>query len=126
MGILCFRSVNLLHDCVKILGYHHSYNKELAEERNFVKALTEIQNVLNLWPMRGLSLLGRVQVLKALGISKIECISSMAYVPKKIIGELEKLKEKVLWKSSTVNIKHSTLIGDYKQGGIKNVDIEAN
>ena len=97
-----FRSVNLLHDCVKILGYHHSYNKELAEERNFVKALSDIQNVLNLWSMRGLSLLGRVQVLKALGISKIEYISSMAYVPKKIIGESEKLQEKFLWKSSTV------------------------
>ena len=49
----------------------------------------------------------------------------MAHVPKKIIGELEKLQEKFLWKSSTVKIKHSTLIGDYKEGGIKNVDIEA-
>ena len=39
----------------------------------------------------------------------------MACVPKKIIGELE----------STVKIKHSTLIGDYKEGGIENVDIEA-
>ena len=78
---------------MKILGYHHIYNKELAEERNFVKALSDIQNVLNLWSMRGLSLLGRFQVLKALGISKIEYISSMAYVPKKSIDELEKLQE---------------------------------
>ena len=87
---------------MKILGYHHSYNKEFPEERNFVKALTDIQNVLNLWSMRSLSLLGRVQVLKALGISNIEYISSMAYVPRKIIGELEKLQEKFLWISSTV------------------------
>ena len=46
----------------------------------------------------------------------------MAYMPKKIIGELEKLQKKFLWKSSAV--KHSTLIGDYKEGGIKNVGIE--
>ena len=46
-------------------------------------------------------------------------------MPKKIIGELEKLQEKFLWKSSTVKMKHSTLIGDYKVEGIKNVDIEA-
>ena len=49
----------------------------------------------------------------------------MAYVSEKIIGELEKLQEKFLWKSRTVKIKHSTLIGDYKDGGIKNVAIEA-
>ena len=75
--------------------------------------------------MKGLSLLGRVQVLKTLRISKIVYISSMAYVPQKITGELEKLQEKFLKKSNTVKIKHSTLIGDYKEGGIKNVNIEA-
>ena len=46
-------------------------------------------------------------------------------MPKKIIGELEKLQEKFLWKSSTVKIKHSALIGDYKDERIKKVDIEA-
>ena len=46
----------------------------------------------------------------------------MAYVPKKIIGELQKLQIKFLWKSGAVKIRHSKLSGD---GGIKNVDIEA-
>ena len=69
--------------------------------------------------MRGLSLLGRVKIAKALGISE------MAYVLKKVIGELGKLQEKFLWKSSTVKIKQSTLTGDYMEGGIKSVDIEA-
>ena len=78
---------------MKILGCHDSYNKELAEENNFVKSLTDIQNVLNLWSVRGLSILGKVQVLKTLGIAKIEYISSMAYVLKKIKGEFEKLQK---------------------------------
>ena len=77
------RLVNLLHDSVNILGCHHSYNKELAEEKNFVKTLTDFHNVLNLWLMRGLFLLGKVQVLKTLGISKIEYILNgiQVYVP---------------------------------------------
>ena len=62
-------SVNLLHHSVKILGCHHSYNKELAGGgggggKNSVKAMTDIQNVLNLWSMRCLSLLGKVQNFK--------------------------------------------------------------
>ena len=43
-----FNSVNLLGEAVKILGFHYSYNKELAEERNFVKIVTGVQKVLNL------------------------------------------------------------------------------
>ena len=61
-------SVNLLSEAVKILGCHYSYNKELAEERNFVAIVTGVQKVLNLWSMRGRSLLGKVQIFKALGI----------------------------------------------------------
>ena len=86
--------------------------------------MTDIQNVLNLWSTRGLSLLGKIQILKTLGISKIEYVYLMAYVPKKITGELKKLQENLLWKSSTIKIKHSTLIADYKDGRIKKVDKE--
>ena len=75
--------------------------------------------------MRGLFLLGKMQIFKALGISKIQYAASMAYVQKKVIQELEKLKKIFLWNSSTVKIKHSTLVNEYEDGGIKNVDIEA-
>ena len=118
-------SVNLLNEAVKILSCHYSYNKELAEERNFVKIVTGVQKVLNLWSMRGLSLLGKVQIFKALGISKIQYAASVAYVPKRVIQELERLKKIFLWNSGRVEIKHSTLINEYEDGGIKNVDIEA-
>ena len=89
-----------------------------------MKIVTGVQNVLNLWSMRGISLLGKVQIFKALGISKIQYVASMAYVPKKVIRELERLQKIFLWNSGTVKIKHSTLINENKDGGIKNVDIE--
>ena len=117
--------VNLLNEAVKFLGCHYSHNKELAEERNFVKIVTGVQKVLNLWSMRGLSVLGKVQIFKALGISKIQYAASMAYVPKKVIQELERLQKIFPWNSGTVKIKHSTLINEYEDGGMKNVDIEA-
>ena len=85
--------MNLLNEAVKILGCHYSYNKELAEERNFVKIVTGVQKVLNLWSMRGLSLLGQVEISKALGISKIQYAASMAYVPKRVIEELDRLQK---------------------------------
>ena len=109
---------------LKIFACYYIYNKELAEARNFVKIVTGVRKVLNFWSMRGLSLLCKVQIFKALGISKIQCAASMAYVPKKVIRELERLQKIFLWNSITVKIKHSRLINEYEDGGIKNVDIE--
>ena len=119
-------SVDIENDTVKILGFHHSYNKQLADERNFSNMFTDIHNVLNLWTMRGISLIGKILIFKTLGISKLQYIASMAQVPDKIIQQLKSIQKKFLWKSNTPKIKHSTFIGDYKDGGLKNVDIETN
>ena len=47
----------------------------------------------------------------------------MSHVPDRIIQELKSIQSRFLWNSSTPKIKHSTLIGDYAEGGLKNVDI---
>ena len=75
--------------------------------------------MLNLWTMRRISLIEKILILKTLGISKLQYIASMAQVPNKIIQQLKSIKKKFLWKSNTPKIKHSTLIGDYKDGGVE-------
>ena len=117
------RPIDLLNDSVKILGCHHSYNTHLAFERNFSDTISNISNVLNLWSLRGLSLLGRVLIFKTLGFSKIQYLAAMSEVPTKVIDELKAIQNRFIWKHSTTKIKHSTLIADYENGGISNVDI---
>ena len=51
-----FRVVNLIKDCLLILGCYHSYDNELANNKNHVKLLKNIQSVLNLWSSRGLTI----------------------------------------------------------------------
>ena len=109
-------SIDIENDTVKILGFHHSYNKQLADERNFSNMVTDIHNVLNLWTMRGISLIEKILIFKTLGISKLQYIASSTrqnYPTAKIYPK------KFLWKSNTPKIKHSTLIGDYKDGGVE-------
>ena len=86
-------SVDVENDTVKILGFHHSYNKQLAGERNFSNMVTDIHNVLNLWTMRGISLIGKILIFKTLGISKLQYIAYMAQVPDKIIRQLQSIKK---------------------------------
>ena len=48
----------------------------------------------------------------------------MSHVLDRIIRELKSIQSRFLRNSSTPKIKHSTLIGDYAEGGLKNVDID--
>ena len=49
----------------------------------------------------------------------------MTQVPKNLVNELNKIQINFLWNSKTPKIKHSTLIADYSEGGLKSVDIES-
>ena len=64
-----FNVVDLTCDSTLILGCHHSYNKTLATDRNFLTLVNNMRAVLNLWATRGLSLGGKVLVFKTLGVS---------------------------------------------------------
>ena len=93
-------------DSVKILGCHHSYNTDLAFDRNFCDTISNISDVLNLWCLRGLSLLERDLIFKTLGFSKIQYLAAMSVVPTKVTDELKAIQNRFIWKHSTTKIKH--------------------
>ena len=49
----------------------------------------------------------------------------MKAVPKFTTEKLDKLQKSFAWKSKKPKIKHSTLIRDYSEGGLNNVDIKS-
>ena len=49
----------------------------------------------------------------------------MTLIPKHITQKLIDIQEKLLWKNGKPKIKHSTLTADYKDEGLKNVDIDS-
>ena len=49
----------------------------------------------------------------------------MKTVPKFISEKLAKLQKSFVWKSKKPKFKHSTLIRDYSEGGLKDVDIKS-
>ena len=104
---------------------HFSYSQSLCNDRNYLTVLKSVQEVLNLWSARGLTLAGRIQVFKTFGISKILHISYMNQVPPHIIEELKKIHSSFIWKGKKTKIKHSSLIGDFASGGYKDIDIDS-
>ena len=82
-----------------------------------------ICNVIKLWRMRHLSLEGKITNFKSLALSKIVYLALLTIVPKSIIEELNEIQKKFQWSNKKCKIKHGTLCNDYKNGGLKNVDI---
>ena len=119
-GAFCgCKSVNLLNSTITILGVAHSYNSDAAEHQNFVRLLDQTQNILNIWNMRSLSLLGRVQIFKTFAIYKLNYLASISNIPKPVVNQLTIMQKQFIWNNKPPKIKHS-----YSKGGFNNVDIE--
>ena len=56
---------------VKALGVHFSYNSEESLQKNFYDKISDIIKQIHLWSWRGLSLLGKVSIIKSLLLPKL-------------------------------------------------------
>ena len=114
--------VNLVKDKIRILGTYISYSKQLADQYNFVNVT---KNILSIWRLRGLSLAGRIKVFKALTLSKAVFICTMKTYSKKFVDYLNVIRKDFIWRGHKPKIKHTSLTGDYNEGGMKDIDIKA-
>ena len=59
-----------LCNTIKILGVYFGYDAKQRDELNFRNTLKSIKKTINLWKWRGLSLLGKIQIIKTFAIPK--------------------------------------------------------
>ena len=105
------------------LGIINSYEQSLADKYNFLNLITSMKDSLNIWGYRGLTLAGRIQIFKCLAVSKALYAYTMLSPSKQFIDKINSLKKDFVWRGKRPKIKRSTLTGDYKEGGYKDVDI---
>ena len=117
------RWIDLNTDKIRTLGVYNSYDTDLANKCDFFSIVDNIENCLNLWSSRDLTLAERIQIFKALAISKAVYISMMKNTPSQFISILDEIQQRFIWSKKRPKIKHSTLIGSYEDSGYKDVDI---
>ena len=113
--------VNLVNDKIRILGTYISYNKQLTDQYDFVNITTDTKNILSIWRLRGLLLSGRIQVFKAVALSKAVFICTMKPYSKKFVDDLNELQKDFIWRGRKPKIKHTSLIDDNSEGGMKDI-----
>ena len=109
--------------CVKFLGIHITYDIKLSVEKNFKQRLKKIKNVINLWKVRGLSIHGKVTIIKAFLLSKMIYPSSVLTTPPEIIKEFNTLVFHFLWNGKD-KVTRRSAYAPYHSGGINMVDYE--
>ena len=82
-----------------------------------------MQNVLNLWRMRNITLQGKIIIFKTLALSKIVYLTLITSFSKQLIEEIQKIQKAFIWNNLTPKIKHETLCNYLEESCFKNVDI---
>ena len=99
--VVCsMKCIDLCIEAIKILGINFSYNSRIKEECNFLKIVSIVQNVLNLWQYRNVTLEGRIVAFESLAISKIIFQALITPVPTHVIKALETIQTCFLWNNS--------------------------
>ena len=108
---------------IKALGVYYSFDIKLARKK-FIERLDSVKKLINIWSSRGLSIYGKVTVIKSLIIPAFVYISLLLPVPKEIVKELNQMIFKFLWKGIDKVTRLST-INEYENGGLKMIDLES-
>ena len=108
---------------VKTLVIHFSCDQEQVMKQNFQDRLNEVQKMINLWKLRGLSLFGNVTIIKSFLIPKLLYVSSIIETPPEIIKQMEKMIYKFLWKGPD-KVTRLSVINSLENGGLNLIDLE--
>ena len=110
---------------VETLGIYFSCDQEQVTKQNFQDRLNEVQKTINLWKLRGLSLFGKITIIKSFLFlfPKLLYVSSIIETPPEIIKQMEKMIYKFLWKGPD-KVTRLSVINTLENGGLNLTDLE--
>jgi hypothetical protein len=101
------------------LGLTISNDPKVLIEQNFMPRLRSVDNILNIWHCRGLSLKGKVTILKSLVLPKLLYPMSVLPIPTYVVDLVDNMILDFVWGKRKHKIKKNVIIQDIDRGGIK-------
>ena len=81
-----------------------------------------LEKTLNNWKRRKLTLLGKINIVKSVGLSKLIYNASVLPVPNNFCDQVNKVTFNFIWDNKIAKIKKKTIIGERKNGGLTMID----
>ena len=110
---------------MKILGVYFSNGLVSVEADNWKSKLDKLQNVVNLWKQRVLSLLGRAMIINALGTSLFWHTAKIIILPQWVVDSYDKIVWSFMWPGKTENVSRQRCCAGLRGGGLNVVDFRA-
>ena len=108
---------------IPVLGIYFSNDFEEARKINFETRIKEMRNILAKCKNRGLTLIGKTQILKTFIMSKVFYLLSNISLPTEFVKEIKKLMFSFMWNGPD-KISRATMYADYSEGGLKFPNIQ--
>ena len=90
---------------------------------NFRNTLKSLKKTINVWKQRGLSLLGRIQIIKTFAIPKLTYRASVLPISIDLIKEADSLFYYFIWNGKD-KVKRNVMILEVEKGGLNMLDID--
>ena len=133
MQALAFRDSSLWEDpsnmytfcnVIKILGIYFGGNVKERDDLNYTETLKSIKKSLMLWKWRGLSLLGRVQIVKIFAIPKLMLRASAIPISKELLKNADSIFYSFILNGKG-KVKRNVLTATLENGGLNMLDIDS-
>ena len=113
-------------DKFKYLGINFSHNFSLLFDLNYKVKLKQIEQTLNCWKARNLSLIGKICVIKSLLLPQLLYLFSVLCIkiPETFFKNLNKLFFNFIWNGGKDRVKRDFLCLDYSLGGLRMVNVK--
>ena len=108
---------------VKILGVYFTYNTSMFYKLNFESIEKSLKQLVKGWSWRGLTLIGKVQIIKSFALPKVLYRLTLISSNKEFIKKINTLFSFV-WKGKD-NVKRAVLINQIEKGGLKMPDLNS-
>ena len=88
-----------------VLGIYFSYNTEHASKLHFEEKMNKLEKTLNGCKRRKLTLLGRINIVKPLGLSKLIYNASVLSIPRHLAKEINRIAFSFIWEGKPAKVK---------------------
>jgi len=110
---------------MKILGIWFGNGITTVEQDNWLPRLSKLENNLNLWKSRSLSLVGKSLIINVIGASKFWFLAKILPVPHWVETRFKKLVYHFLWNSKIETVSRQTLSAPVQEGGLGILDFSS-
>ena len=106
-----------------MLGIELGKDVHTCNKLNIESKVNKLSTKLNMWSQRSLTLVGKILISKAFGISNLVYSLSCVTSKNDDIKQAQQVVNNFIWSQGTAKIKHTTLIGNYDSAGLNAPDL---